>query len=375
MVEVYGCKISYYTGKLETYLRYRSIPYRNYPTLGHQKRLRAETGVSQMPVVQIDDGRWATDTTPLIAWFESQQPEPSLYPQEPVLRFLAHLIEDYADEWLWRPAMHYRWSGHADRCYAAEAIYNDLMAGRSWIPRFVGIRMLKARQFLGFVRGDGVRSESRDHADRTYLTALDRLQAIFEIRPFVLGEQPTLADFGLMGPMLRHFSQDPTPAEIMRTRAPAVYEWVARMWNEKAKTSGLETISVPDEPLIDLVREGVETHLVQLRQNAEAYSRGATRYDLLVQGTRYARVPTSRYRVWCLEALGREWDRLSDQDKQALRGAVDRPEFDVLNEVGTYAPSAYDPEGLAPFNRAINVFGSGFPPWFGRAASFWPQSN
>ena len=73
MVDVYGCNISYYTGKLETYLRYRSIPYTNHPTVGHQKHLRMQTGVSQMPVVQVDDGRWATDTTPLIAWFESQE--------------------------------------------------------------------------------------------------------------------------------------------------------------------------------------------------------------------------------------------------------------------------------------------------------------
>jgi hypothetical protein len=33
----------------------------------------------------------------------------------------------------------------------------------------------------------------------------------------------------MMGPMLRHFGQDPTPADIMRNRAPGVYEWVARM--------------------------------------------------------------------------------------------------------------------------------------------------
>jgi len=367
MVDVYGCKISYYTGKLETYLRYRSIAYANYPTVGHEKRLRAETGVAQMPVVQLDDGRWATDTTPLIAWFESQQAGASIYPSDPVLRFLANLIEDYADEWLWRPAMHYRWSYHADRCYASEAIYDDLIAGRRPIPRFLGTRLLKARQFFGFVRGDGVNRESRHHADGTYLAALERLQAIFEVRPFVLGDRPTIADFGLMGPMLRHFGQDPTPAEIMRTRAPAVYAWVARMWNEKADPRRPGEFGTPDALLLDLVREVGETHLAQLRQNAEAYSRGALRYDLLVQGARYARVPTSRYRVWCLEALAREWALLEENSKEALGRALRSPEFEVLDKVGDYEPSDYDVEGRAPFNRAIHVFGSGIPPWFGRA--------
>ncbi|MCH2186211.1 glutathione S-transferase C-terminal domain-containing protein [Myxococcota bacterium] len=367
MVEVYGCKISYYTGKLETYLRYRSIPYVNHPTVGNQKRLRAQTGVSQMPVVRIEDGRWATDTTPLIAWFESQRLDGSIYPSQPVMAFLAHLIEDYADEWLWRPAMHYRWSYRADRCHAAEAIYQDQMAGTSRIPRWVGIPFLKARQFLGFVRGDGVRRESRAHVDSTYLAAISHLQRILDTRPFVLGACPTLADFGLMGPMLRHFGQDPTPAEIMRTCAPAVYEWVARMWNGKSdEVLGGELTSL-DRPLLDFVREISETHLAQLRQNAEAYSRGVSRYDLRIQGVRYARVPTSRYRVWCLEMLRREWDRLDPANQGVLRDAIGEGEFDVLSDEGDYASSNYDVEGLAPFNRAIHVFGSGVPSWFRRS--------
>ena len=366
MVDVYGCNISYYTGKLETYLRYRSIPYTNHPTVGHQKHLRMQTGVSQMPVVQVDDGRWATDTTPLIAWFESQEAGDSIDPSDAVIRFLAHLIEDYADEWLWRPAMHYRWSYHADRCYASETIYQDQM-GSSQMPRWLGVRLLKARQFFGFVWGDGVHRESRRHVDGTYLAALDHLQAIFEVRPFVLGERPTLADFGLMGPMLRHFGQDPTPSEIMRTRAPAVYEWVARMWNEKAEHGRRGELTSPDSILLDFVREVAETHLSQLRQNAEAYSRGATRYDLFVQGARYIRVPTSRYRVWCLEVLQAKWGDLREESRQILQRAVGAPELEVLGAGGDYAASGYDVEGLAPFNRAIHVFGSGVPPWFRRS--------
>ena len=60
-LDVYGCNISYYTGKLEAYLRYRSIPYQSLPTVGNEKKLLAGAGVVQMPVVQIDDGRWMTD--------------------------------------------------------------------------------------------------------------------------------------------------------------------------------------------------------------------------------------------------------------------------------------------------------------------------
>jgi glutathione S-transferase len=365
MMHVYGCKISYYTGKLETYLRYRSIEYDYSPTVGNEKRLRAGAGVVQHPVVQLADGSWMTDTTPVIAWLEAKQAAPTIYPADAALRFAALLIEDYADEWLWRPAMHYRWSYRPDRCYAAESLYNDLIANNRPIPRFVALNLLKLRQFGGFVRGDGVTAKTRFHVDRTYLTALDLLQAIFERRPFVLGGTPTIADFGLMGPMLRHFGQDPTPAEIMRNRAPAVYEWVARMWNAKAEAgeaSPIDPIDPFDEVLVELLSEISETHLAQLRQNAGAYGRGLKRYDQDIQDCHYVRVPTSRYRVWCLEELLRAWRELDDTARATLKNNLRSPEASILWDAPSFSPSNYDSERRAPFNRAINVFGTGVPP-------------
>ncbi len=361
-MHVYGCKISYYTGKLETYLRFRSIDYDYSPTIGNEKRLKAGAGAVQMPVVQLDDGRWMTDSTPVIAWLESQHNGSTIYPTDPALRFAALLIEDYADEWLWRPAMHFRWSYRPSRLYAAESIYNDEIANNRPIPRILALNIIKFRQYFGFVRGDGVTPKTRFHADRTYRTALDRLQAIFERRPFVLGETLTIADIGLMGPMLRHFGQDPTPAEIMRNRAPAVYEWVARMWNAKPDANGPKLIESMDDLVIDLLTEVSETHLAQLRQNAEAFGRGAMRYNQDIQDCHYVRVPTSRYRVWCLEELLREWEALDDEARATLRTSLSSPEASVLWDKSSFSPSKYDVERRAPFNKAINVFGSGVPP-------------
>ena len=42
-MQVYGSKISYFTGKLEVYLRYRSLSYRILPLAGNRKKLIAET--------------------------------------------------------------------------------------------------------------------------------------------------------------------------------------------------------------------------------------------------------------------------------------------------------------------------------------------
>ena len=80
MIQVYGCRISYYTGKLETYLRFRKIPYEQLPTEPHARRIRAGAGAVQMPVVELEDGRWLSDSTPIIAWYEGRQEAPSIYP-------------------------------------------------------------------------------------------------------------------------------------------------------------------------------------------------------------------------------------------------------------------------------------------------------
>ncbi|MEL6258674.1 MAG: hypothetical protein AAFQ67_06440, partial [Pseudomonadota bacterium] len=163
-------------------------------------------------------------------------------------------------------------------------------------------------------------------------------------------------------PMFRHFGQDPTPAEIMRERAPAVYEWVARMWNAKPDPAGAHLIDVVDPPLEALLSEVCETHLSQLRQNAGAYGAGKARYDQTVQNCAYVNVPVSRYRVWCLEELRRAWAQLNAAAQDQLKRRLKSSEAEVFWNQTEIAPSNYDTDRAAPFNRAINVFGRGVPP-------------
>ena len=359
-MKIYGSKRSYFTGKLEAYLRHRGIGYELLPTYGNQREVLAGAGTTQMPAVRLDDGRWMTDSSPIIAWLESQQSAPSLYPADPFWRFVALLIEDYADEWLWRPAMHYRWSYLQDRRFVSHSLADEQTAHLK-LPRFLRQRMVARRQLHGFVKGDGVSAETWDHVEQGYLRPLDALEQIFRARPFVLGDAPTIADYGLMAPMYRHFSQDPTPAEIMRTRAPAVYEWVARMWNARADGSEPRLIDAVDAPLEALLVEACETHLEQLRQNARAFADGLGRFDQTIQGQRYVQVPCSRYRVWCLEELRREWVALDDATRDRLRAQLPEAHLDVITGDPPPKASGYDPDRQAPFNRGINVYGKGVP--------------
>jgi len=360
MIRMYGSRISYYAGKLETYLRYRGIDYELLSMVDHAREIRERAGALQSPVLRLEDGRWMSDSTPIIAWFEAQHDRPSIYPADPAMQFVALLLEDYADEWLWRPAMHYRWSFLQDRQHASGVLADELLSAVRQ-PRFLKRWALTRRQLGGFVRRDGVTATTRGHVERTAMAAFDHLEAILLERPFLLGDRPTIADFGFVGPMLRHFGQDPTPAELMRQRAPRVYTWVARMWQADPGNDAGELVPAIDPPLSALLHEVCETHLVQLRENSRAHAQGRSHFAQEVQGCRYQGLPVSRYRVWCLEELRRHWRELDESAQASVRAHLTEPHATLLWQPEPIAESDYDPERRAPFNRAINVFGTGVP--------------
>ncbi|GIR06488.1 MAG: hypothetical protein CM15mP17_04440 [Gammaproteobacteria bacterium] len=85
-VILYGSSISYFTGKMENYFKVRSIPYKRtvdaYPAF--ERKMKKMVGVHQMPAVVLPDGRWMTDTTKMIQWFESKFNNSSILPKDPV---------------------------------------------------------------------------------------------------------------------------------------------------------------------------------------------------------------------------------------------------------------------------------------------------
>jgi hypothetical protein len=76
LLVVYGSKISCFTGKFETYLRYKEIPYeyRTFDAYHYLWVIPRKLGATQYPSVRLGDGRWMSDTTPMISWLERLRP-------------------------------------------------------------------------------------------------------------------------------------------------------------------------------------------------------------------------------------------------------------------------------------------------------------
>ena len=300
---LHGLKLSYFTGKLEAYFRVKGIPHRFVEMdLADFRRCARATGIAQMPQVEGPDGTWQTDTTAILARFEAQQPEPRLQPEEPVAGFLSLLLEDLFDEWLWRPALYYRWAFAEDRALMSAQIARTLLRdvpAPFWLRR----RFILERQRWVYLRRDGVTRETAPRIEALYRRTIGALEAIFARRPFLFGERPCAADFGLFGPFFRHFSHDPTPAAILREEGPHTLAWTARLWATRPAdvTRAAPITGAPDD-LAPLLAIAGDEYLPYLAAN-EASMRARRRHvEYASDGVSWS-VPVSPYRAHCVAAL------------------------------------------------------------------------
>lgn len=319
-LKVYGSEISYFTGKLECYLRYKEIPYKMVPAKFSIAAKLLNTGVKQVPCIQLADERWMTDSTPMIEWFENEFPHSGVTPLDHELAFFSHLLEDYADEWLWRPAMHYRWHYKWDSALLSRKISDELLDLP--LPTFIKMFLFKKRQQYTYTIGDGMTKKNVESVERIYLNTLEHLQAILKSRPYLLGNKPSLVDFGFAGPFFRHFGQDPTPSLIMREKGPAVYEWIARLWNAKYSNQDAGLLErIPDDwgPILDDIGK---SYLPYLNANIASLKENKERFSVEINGVYYKKARTSRYRAWCLEKLRDRFNGLPQDIKQIVENRL-----------------------------------------------------
>jgi glutathione S-transferase len=324
-IKVYGSSISYFTGKLENYFRIKGVAYDFYPMTVRGPRLRMQeaVGSTQIPAIEFADGSWMSDTTPIIQWFESNHPGPKVTPLDPLQNFFSLLLEDYADEWLWRPAMHYRWYYERGARFAGAHLAEEL-GSDSPFPQFFLRWQITRRQRQGFTAGDGIPESAVAGVEAIYLRTLEQLEAILGKRPFLLGDSPSLADIGFSGPMFRHFGLDPVPAEIMRTQAPNVYEWAARLWNYRLSDQDSQLMEgIPSDwgPILD----EIGTHyLPYLCANNKAVAADKLVFDADVAGVDYRKARSSRYRVWCLARIRENFQTMPQESQAAAQSLLEQ---------------------------------------------------
>jgi len=321
--------VSYFSGKMQAYLRYKEIPHRSHDVTIQElgTRIAPQTGLMEVPTVERADGVILRDTTAMIEWFEARYTQVPILPEDPAAAFLCRFLEDYADEGLWRPALYYRWAFDKDALLNARRFTEEFLFYPP-MPAFALRLQARRRQQTVYMAGEGITADNRPDVEQHYRDELRDLQAVFRSRPFLFGQRPSMADFGYFASMFRHFSIDPTPSRIMRDEAPAVYEWVARMWNARATRIGsgawAPTSGGLPEGLEPLLARAARRYLPVLHANARAVADGKDKYDATMDGRTYPGLTPVPFQAWRRNVLQRSLAALPDEALATVRNTLAR---------------------------------------------------
>ena len=264
---LYGAEFSLYSGKARSYLRKKGIPFREInPSAREYKRfILPRTGVAFIPVVRTPEDEVIQDTTEIIDRLEHRFPAQSVYPECPLQKLIALMLELYGDEWLVIPAMHYRWNfPQANQPFINEEFGKMMMP---LLPRFLARRIgaKVGARMNGFVPLLGIDQETIPEFEGSYEALLSELDQHFSEHDYLLGQRPSIGDYGVIGPFYAHLYRDPYPGALMRERAPNVVRWVERMQSaEKATGEFFAAGNIPDT-LVPVIKRMVIEQLPILK--------------------------------------------------------------------------------------------------------------
>lgn len=312
---IFGSELSPYSIKVRSYFRYKRIPHEwVVRDSTNQEEFQRHAKLPLVPLVIGPDGRSWQDSTPIIEHFESLFPEPSIHPDDPALRFLSALLEEYGDEWGNKPMFHYRWFYEPDQRSAAERLARSMMPGIDEASVAGAMEMVRSRMVprLALV---GSSADTAGPIEASLRRQIDVLEQHLASRAFLFGGRPSFGDFGLFA-QLHQCSTDPTPGAILREHGPRVLAWIDRM---------LDPVAVgPFEPwqalagtLMPLLRDEVgATFLPWSIANAQAIASGASQVELELGGKPFRQEP-QKYHAKSLAALRARYAAVSE------RGALD----------------------------------------------------
>ena len=231
---LYGVEGSYYAAKVRCYLIKKNIPYQEIlaDRRAFNEVILPRVGYPIVPIVITPQNEVLQDTTVIIDTLEKRFPDKPLIPTNVAARFISQLIELYADEWFKIPALHYRW--HYDSEFAIRMMgENNDPAAPLEKQRQIGQKI--ASGFSSWPKHLGVDAQTQHAVEQLFASYLRQLNELLADNRYLLGDEPSLGDCALMGPLYAHIYRDPYSGAMIRRLAPSVCAWIERM-RETSKT-------------------------------------------------------------------------------------------------------------------------------------------
>jgi glutathione S-transferase len=313
MFTLYGALGSPYSQKMRALLRYRRIPFVWTDGPAAREAL-AHVKAPVIPVLQYPDGHYANDSTPLIYDLETRDPYRSVLPADPAQAFIAHLIEDFADEWLTKAMFGYRWLEEVDQVQMSRWLAFDAMKGGGLAASQGFAEQFRARQ-VGRMAIVGCTRENFPLIEASTRAVLAALEGHVVGRHFLFGTRPSLAEFSLFG-QLSQLGTDPTAQTMMRADYPYAYRWLAHIDDLSGVEGEWDAGFAP--VVAELVRIAGAVYAPFLAANARAAQAGAESFTMEAMGLPYGQ-GMFKYQVKCLADLRARYGALDG----AARAKVD----------------------------------------------------
>jgi len=301
---LYGAPVSLYTGKARSYLRTQGIDFVEVAP-GSERYLQhivPTVGRWIIPCLETPDGDIVQDGADIIDHFEKGPGRDlrrfSAYPESPILLAISHVFELFGGEGMLRPAMHYRWNFDEQNLAFLSSEFALLVPGASHDEEAFlhnSGRMRKAAVSFG------VTPDSIGAIEAAFHEWLDLFSAHLVDHPYLLGDHPTVGDYGLIAAMWAHLYRDPAPAMLIKQRAPRVGRWVERMTTAEpylheypdADGSLIDDTELPDT-LLALMGYVAEEYLPEISAHVEVANQWLAEHPAIEPGTNGLENPAAR---------------------------------------------------------------------------------
>jgi len=316
MYRIYGFELSYFTRKLEVALTMSGRPLERRPKSILMKRsLEHHSGTHQVPVMVTPDGRYLSDTTPIIEEFGDLGGGRHLFP-EGEDGVLVRVIEEWLDEWFPRTVIHYRWNFEESARWASGRIAREVMPHvfrpmRPFARRSVAQWGHRAARALAVDSPAG-----HAGAERVTRRVLGALETQLKHTSFALGDRPTAVDAVLLGAMRAHLAADPVPRRVIE-EYPEVFAW-AQAPVHVPDSGELCTFRAPNHFARTILNEWPTECGQFLAKNRAALMASTRVVPMCLEGTELTMLARP-YTEWSRQHLVR-WFNAQDSDLRASIG-------------------------------------------------------
>jgi len=309
MYTIHGALGSPYSMKMRALMRYRRITH-VWKHGGHAQQLAAEKARAPViPVIEYPDGSFDNDSTPVLYDLEERHKGRGVVPRDPAQAFIAHLLEDFGDEWLTKAMFGYRWLEEVDQIQMSRWLSFDAMKGGGLEQSQGMAEHFRGRQ-VGRMAMVGCSRENFPLIEASTRAVLQALEDHVVNEHYLFGSRPSMAELGIYG-QISQLGVDPTAQAMMRADYPYAFRWLLHIDDMSGIEGDWDASDAPFKPVVGKLLEQVGAVYVPfLLANAAAMEAGEETFSIEALGKLYSQ-GTFKYQIKCLSELRYRYGKLN----------------------------------------------------------------